>query len=252
VLDEMSVLFNGTTTRVLWSKGSVVGTGAITFAMVVKFTGAGADWGGMLMLETNTPAQTLGVTRSGGVGQAIMSAINEGTVSGSGISFGSGQGWCLVVWSKPAGTNFASCTIYPLSGSPTSATAADTAMPNSAAWNNISFGSFLNSADFFPGNVAVLGIFDTNLNQADRESLASTFTRSNWLSKGSPVFLVDALDDFQTDYAGTSTRTSITGNSSSGDDPPGWATWAGPGLAPAIDIDYSSHLKIPVAGRRTV
>jgi hypothetical protein len=129
----------------------------------------------------------------------------------------------MLAISKASGTVAPDFTVYPIGGSPTNA-AGSAAVANIDPNDSIVFGN-MDGADFFNGFVAALALWDVALSQADRESLASTMTRANWLSL-TPKFLVDELDVFQTDYAGTSTRSAISGTTDSADDPTGWENWA--------------------------
>jgi hypothetical protein len=133
-------------------------------------------------------------------------------------------GWALMAASRPAGANqTVSFTVYPIGGSPSHADASGT-QSDAVAGDEIVLGSIQNG-DFLDGWVAVVAIWDTNLSTAQRESLVTSMTRANWLSL-SPDFLTDELDAFATDYAGTSTQSSLTGTTDDADDPTGWASWA--------------------------
>jgi hypothetical protein len=139
----------------------------------------------------------------------------------------------LIAISKADGTATPRAHKYPIGGSPTHTNGGGTLGDLSAA-ESIVFGE-IDGADYFDGWLACCAIWDSVLSDSNIESLVTTFTRANWLSL-SPQFLVDELDAFQTDYAGTSTRTSITGTTDDADDPTGWASWAGAAAAPIPDL----------------
>ncbi len=230
----MSLKFDGTDDEITWSKGSVVGTGAITLVVLAKITAAAADWASMLNLETSGDVNELEITRRGTSTFIAMARNAEAQMSDSAITFAAADGWCVISAAKASGSVAPSITKAVIGGSPSTG-AGGTALTDSDAWDKIVFGNMA-GADFFEGLLAAVAIFDSALSQADRESLASNMTRANWLAKGA-VFLVDALDGFQTDHAGTSTRTAIVGTVPSGDNPAGWAQWAGPAFPINAVID---------------
>lgn len=220
----MSRLFDGAGDEVNWSIGSIVGTGAWTFAALVKFD-AGVSWQGLLNLE-NSGTHRVGMERNGSSGNLAVDAANGTNTRDSGLAISSSDGWVLLAASRPAGNNqVVRFTKYPIGGTASHANSTSPNMDNAAASDTIMFGN-TQGADDFDGRTAVVAYWDTNLSDAQMESLVTTLTRANWLSL-SPAFLVDELDAFQTDYAGTSTRTSITGTTDDADDPTGWASWAG-------------------------
>lgn len=220
----MSRLFGGSTSEVAWSIGSVVGTGAWTFAMVVKFN-AGVSWQGLLNLESSG-THRVGTERHGTGGDFATITGGGANTKQSGLSISSSDGWMLLAAARAAGNNkLARFTKYPIGGTASHADAPSPGQDNQAASNTIIFGNTEN-ADFFAGRCAAVAVWDTALNDAQMESLVTTFTRANWLSL-SPHFLADELDAFATDYAGTSTRSALTDTSDDADDPTGWASWAG-------------------------
>lgn len=228
----MSYAFGGTSSEVLWTIGGIDGTGGWTFAVLVKFD-AGVSWQGMLNLE-NSGTHRVGIERMGSTGNLASVTNNGANTQDSGIAISSADGWQLLAAARPAGANqVVRFTKYPIGGSPSHANG-PTDQDNSAASNNIMFGNTQN-ADFFDGRLAACAYWDTNLSDGQMEGLVTTMTRAGWLATGTPKFLADANNAFQTDYAGTSTRSSISdGTDDPADNPAGWASWApaaGGGLA---------------------
>lgn len=217
----MSRFFDSSDDEVTWTKGSVVGTGALTWVALVRLLDAAGVWASMLNFE-NAGANQFGFTRNGTSNILMASRAAEANTS-NGPGFTSDVGWATIAISKASGAATPSFTVTPV-GEASTTTAGSANISDSPAFDSIVFGN-MNGVDFFGGRVAALAIYDTALSQADRESLGSTRTRANWLSK-TPKFLVDANDVFQYDYAGTSTRSAIVGTANDADDPSGWASWS--------------------------
>jgi len=248
----MSRLFDGVDDEVAWSIGGCVITGAYTFAMIIRPTAADV-WMGLLSMEAGGVAE-LGTERTNNVAPEVFSCIRDaGTTS---VNWGpdmtvAANAWWFVSVSRPAGAaqqhRYTSCLI---GGTPVHLDGSNTNGNHATTADGIVFGN-TGGSDPYPGRLAVCAYWNTDLSDADRASLHNTMTRANWLSK-SPNFLVDELDAFQTDYAGTSTRTGIVGTTDDADDPTGWASWASPAPAPDVSPDVSEHPKYLVAGRSTV
>jgi hypothetical protein len=213
--------------EVTWSIGSVAGTGAWTFAFIAKISSGTSVWGSLLNLKSGATTR-LGTTRRGTADTFTVSLNDESSFADYLTdTWVSGDGWSVLVASRPAGAaQTVACTICNVGGSPSSGNMTGT-LGNATAPTSLQFGN-INGVDDFIGFVAAIAFWDTNLNQTERESLASTMTRANWASL-EPVFLVDELDVFQTDWNGSSTRTGLTGTTDSADDPTGWESWAGGG-----------------------
>lgn len=222
----MSRRFSGTNDAVAWSIGGASCTGAWTFAVILKLD-TGVTWQGMLGTSITATGSEIGIERHGTGGDfASITGGGAGTMQ-SGLAISSADGWMLLAASRPSGSNqIVRYTKYPIGGSPSHSNSNATGHDNSAAQDGIYFGH-TDGVDDFDGWLACAGIWTTNLNDAQMESLASTMTRANWQST-SPAFLVDELDAFSSDYAGTSTRTTLTGTTDDADDPTGWETWGGP------------------------
>jgi hypothetical protein len=234
----MSRRFDGTNDQVRWSLGNVAGTGGWTFAAVLKFD-TGVTWQGLVNLEDGATHRS-GMERHGTGGDFATITGGGANTQQSGLSISSSDGWMLLAAARASGNNTVRFTKYPIGGSPSHATSGGN-QDNQSPVADIVFGNVLGSDDF-DGWLACVAIWDTNLNDADMESLASDLTRPNWLSK-SPDMLVDELDAFATDYAGTSTRTTLDGTTDDADDPTGWAQWEG--VAPALDADFAGYPKMP-------
>jgi hypothetical protein len=148
------------------------------------------------------------------------------------------SGWVAVGVSRPAGAgqtarlhlyNFGTDTFTHADGDTTSGNAL------TCAGGEIRLGQIDNS-DFFNGRKAVLGEWASDIGDAGFEDRMNNFARSYWAGT-SPVLLVDALDVFAEDHAGTSDRTFIAGTSQSADAPPGWDSWAGSSPEPPANLE---------------
>lgn len=233
----MSRLFNGTSSEATWSLGSVVGTGAWTFAVIVKFDAA-VVWQGLLNLETTPATHRVGIERHGTNND--FASITGGGVNtqNSTLLISSTDGWMVLAAAKAAGNVTVRFTKYPIAGAaPSQATSGGT-QDNVVAANEILFGNTA-GADWFDGWVAAVAVWDTNLNDAQMLSLGSSMSRANWLSL-TPKFLADEQDAFVRDHAGTSTQTALSNTTASTDNPAGWASWGGGILtSPLGDPSYA-------------
>lgn len=232
----MSRLFDGVNDEVTWSLGSVVGTGAWTFAVIVKFDAAVA-WQGLVNLEQTPATHRVGIERYNTGGDLAAMTGGGANTQPSGLLISSTDGWMVLSAARAAGNVTVRFTKHPIAGaSPTQSTSGAT-QDNPLAANEILFGNTA-GADWFKGRLAAVAIWDTNLSDAQMLSLGSSLSRANWLSL-TPKFLVDEMDAFATDYAGTSTRTGLVDTTDDADDPAGWANWAGGILTvPFADPSY--------------
>lgn len=219
----MSRLFDGINNQVQWAVGGSDLTGAWTFAMLIK-SDAGVTWQGLLGNEHATNGSEVATGRhSAGTFSAFAGG---GSNIQQGPAYSSADGWVLLVARRPAGSlQTIRFTKYPIGGSPAhSNSASGMDNPVTQAGGKIVFGQ-IDGADFFKGRCAVLAEWASQLSDVNVESLVTTLTRANWLSL-SPTALWDELDAFATDWAGTSSRTSLVGTTDDADDPTGWASWA--------------------------
>lgn len=221
----MSKRFSGAG-DITWSIGSIVGTGAWTIAMLAKLNaGADASWHSMYNLKSGATTR-LGATRRGTNNTFSISLADESAFADS-IAWSSGQGWTVLVASRPAGAAqtvaYSVCSLGNIfqSGNCTG-TLGNAAAPTSQQFGNI------NGNDDFNGWLGALAYWDTNLNQTQRESLGNLLTRADWLAL-SPVALYDELDSFDINWVtSTSQRTAISGvTDDPADNPSGWSSWAG-------------------------
>jgi hypothetical protein len=220
----MSREFDGSDDQVQWTVGGTAfPTGAYTFASVIELD-TGVTWQSFLGLDHTTDGSEIAMGRHGGSG-LIASYAGGGGNTQTAVAISSADGWMLIAARRAAGiASISTHTKYPFGGAATH-TAVSGGIGDPRATVRAVFGN-VDNADFFDGRMFCSAIFPTVLSNGDVESLVTTFTRANWDAKGA-MFLVDSLDSFATDHSGNgATRTTLTGTSSSVDDPPGADGWA--------------------------
>lgn len=219
--------------EIRWASGAAVSTGAMSWAAVVRLTGTDASW------QTYIHGYTSGNAFTAGIGRSSNNRVTYTSVTGSPDDGGAStahlvaDNWLIVVVTKATGTSTAQYYVYKFDtsswtngGAPLAGGISNGQPVGTMA--QIRTGLFNGTDDQLVGRLAALAWWNTALSQSDVNSLATTFTRANWLSK-SPAWMVDTADGMVNDLSsgGTGDQTLDTGTADSADNPAGWASWAG-------------------------
>lgn len=228
----MSYIFDGVDDDIHESIGANNYRLDVTIAVIAKFA-AGRDgaWNALTTaLSSGAAPQGHGLDKTNANKIGFLNDGGTGTFSTTTTT--SSDNWCLHVATKTAGNTTPKYHRYKfdtttwVTAESFSANQANPTAPGASGGIEIG-GDTHGAGDWCSARIAVVAYWNSVLSDANILTLISTFTRANWLSL-TPTGLWDATDQFATDQTGNgANRTSITGTTSSADDPTGWASWAG-------------------------
>jgi hypothetical protein len=170
----MARLFDGTNDEIRTSIGGIVGTGAITMAAIMRRNST--VYNGVIGLHTSGGTATYSIEIADGTGSLDFS----GNVNWSpGITVVNADGWVLIAVTKASGTVAPRGHKYVYSSDTWAHnnSASNTANGASVSGGTVRFGEW-QDVDDFAGDIAIAGVWDRVLTDAEIENLA--FTKEAW------------------------------------------------------------------------
>jgi hypothetical protein len=230
-----SLLFDGTDDRRRFSPGNFAGTGAFTFACIVR---------------PDTPSHYFWIcTRNGDAGSpggllAIDNSSNflivyDGTERNSGpnsITPGA-TSWFLLATTKAAGTTTPRYHIYDYDAEAWTHGDYSGTIANLGSWSSIGIAE--SPIEYYAGNILIAAVWDSNVSESTLDTL--TGAKGAWTA-ASPdeAWRFDTTSTI-TPFVGTGTQTLSTGATLDADAAPaGWTDGDPPPAYPVKTIDYSA------------
>lgn len=214
----MSRLFDGVNDEMVYTvpASGIDVNGAHTLLIVVRQI-ATSDTIWQSYIETQTSAAAAAATLGrNNVGQVYWA---QGATATSAISMTDSDNWVVAAARKTAGSSIPTFSKCVVGGANTHTAGGGSLVASpSIASGTIRIGG---NDDFANIRVAAAAIFTRVLSDAEINGINAALTTQSIFDL-TPVWLVDDLDGFATDYMNNADRTSIVGTADDADDPAGW------------------------------